>query len=80
VAAPPRRAPGGHQRAAHPRRSSTSAAPAAAVRTSARPTGPNCSSSSHALGEVPLVGFFAGGEIARHRLYGYTGVFTVFTD
>lgn len=32
-----------------------------------------------ALGEVPLVGFFAGGEIARHHLYGYTGVLTVFT-
>jgi small ligand-binding sensory domain FIST len=28
---------------------------------------------------VPLVGFFAGGEIARHHLYGYTGVLTVFT-
>jgi hypothetical protein len=25
------------------------------------------------------VGFFAGGEIAHHRLYGYTGVLTVFT-
>ncbi len=34
---------------------------------------------SHALGDVPLVGFFAGGEIAHHRLYGYTGVLTVFT-
>jgi small ligand-binding sensory domain FIST len=37
----------------------------------------------HALGggvdEVPLVGFFAGGEIARHHVYGYTGVLTVFT-
>ena len=33
----------------------------------------------HALGEVPLVGFFAAGEIARHHLYGYTGVLTVFT-
>lgn len=33
----------------------------------------------HALGDVPLVGFFAGGEIAHHRLYGYTGVLTVFT-
>lgn len=33
-----------------------------------------------ALGDVPLVGFFAGGEIARHHLYGYTGVLTVFTD
>ncbi|RZL82296.1 MAG: hypothetical protein EOP76_22715, partial [Variovorax sp.] len=34
----------------------------------------------HGLGDVPLVGFFAGGEIARHHLYGYTGVLTVFTD
>lgn len=33
----------------------------------------------HALGDVPLVGFFAGGEIAHHHLYGYTGVLTVFT-
>ena len=31
-----------------------------------------------ALGDVPLVGFFANGEIARHHLYGYTGVLTVF--
>ncbi|NMM77159.1 FIST N-terminal domain-containing protein [Acidovorax sp. SRB_24] len=34
----------------------------------------------HALGDVPLVGFFAGGEIAHHHLYGYTGVLTVFTE
>lgn len=34
----------------------------------------------HALGDVPLVGFFAAGEIARHHLYGYTGVLTVFTQ
>lgn len=33
----------------------------------------------HALGDVPLVGFFASGEIARAHLYGYTGVLTVFT-
>ena len=33
-----------------------------------------------ALGDVPLVGFFAGGEIARNHLYGYTGVLTVFTN
>jgi small ligand-binding sensory domain FIST len=33
-----------------------------------------------ALGDVPLVGFFAGGEIARNHLYGYTGVLTVFTS
>ena len=32
-----------------------------------------------ALGDVPLVGFFAGGEIAHQNLYGYTGVLTVFT-
>lgn len=33
-----------------------------------------------ALGDVPLVGFFAGGEVARNHLYGYTGVLTVFTE
>lgn len=32
----------------------------------------------HALGDVPLVGFFAAGEIGHHQLYGYTGVLTVF--
>ena len=32
-----------------------------------------------ALGDVPLVGFFAGGEIAHRQVYGYTGVLTVFT-
>ena len=32
----------------------------------------------HALGDVPLVGFFAAGEIGHHHLYGYTGVLTVF--
>jgi small ligand-binding sensory domain FIST len=31
-----------------------------------------------ALGSVPLVGFFCNGEISRDRLYGYTGVLTVF--
>lgn len=33
-----------------------------------------------ALGDVPLVGFFAGGEIAGDQLYGYTGVLTVFHE
>lgn len=33
---------------------------------------------SAALGEVPLVGFFANGEISHNRIYGYTGVLTVF--
>ena len=32
----------------------------------------------HGLGDVPLVGFFAGGEIAHAGLHGYTGVLTVF--
>ena len=32
-----------------------------------------------ALGEVPLVGFFAAGEIGHHHVYGYTGVLTAFT-
>jgi small ligand-binding sensory domain FIST len=31
-----------------------------------------------ALGDVPLVGFFANGEISNARLYGYTGVLTLF--
>ncbi|MAT64551.1 MAG: histidine kinase [Gammaproteobacteria bacterium] len=30
------------------------------------------------LGEFPLVGFFANGEIFHNRLYGYTGVLTLF--
>jgi small ligand-binding sensory domain FIST len=31
-----------------------------------------------ALGEFPLIGFFANGEIFNQRLYGYTGVLTLF--
>jgi small ligand-binding sensory domain FIST len=30
------------------------------------------------LGEFPLVGFFANGEISHDRLYGYTGVLALF--
>ncbi len=30
------------------------------------------------LGEFPLIGFFANGEISHNRLYGYTGVLTLF--
>ncbi len=30
------------------------------------------------LGNVPLVGFFCNGEISHDRLYGYTGVLTLF--
>lgn len=32
-----------------------------------------------ALGDIPLVGFFANGEIFANRLYGYTGVLTLFS-
>jgi len=31
------------------------------------------------LGEVPLAGFYANGEISHNRLYGYTGVLTLFS-
>jgi len=31
------------------------------------------------LGEIPMVGFFANGEISGNQLYGYTGVLTLFT-
>jgi small ligand-binding sensory domain FIST len=30
------------------------------------------------LGDFPLVGFFANGEIYYQRLYGYTGILTLF--
>ncbi len=32
------------------------------------------------LGDIPLAGFFANGEISHNRLYGYTGVLAVFLD
>ncbi len=31
-----------------------------------------------ALGDLPLTGFYANGEICNNRLYGYTGVLTLF--
>lgn len=30
------------------------------------------------FGDIPLAGFFCNGEISRNRLYGYTGVLTLF--
>lgn len=30
------------------------------------------------LGEIPLAGFYANGEISNHRLYGYTGLLILF--
>ncbi|MCL4184304.1 MAG: FIST C-terminal domain-containing protein [Burkholderiaceae bacterium] len=35
---------------------------------------------AHNLGAIPLVGFLANGEIARDRVYGYTGVLTLFVE
>lgn len=34
---------------------------------------------TNAFSDLPLVGFFANGEISHHRLYAYTGVLTLFT-
>ncbi len=31
-----------------------------------------------AFGDIPLIGFFGNGEISHNRLYGYTGVLTLF--
>ena len=31
-----------------------------------------------AVGKIPLVGIYANGEISNSRLYGYTGVLTLF--
>lgn len=33
---------------------------------------------SETLGDIPLAGFYANGEIAGQNLYGYTGVLTIF--
>lgn len=33
---------------------------------------------AEALGDIPMIGFYANGEICNGRLYGYTGVLTVF--
>jgi small ligand-binding sensory domain FIST len=34
---------------------------------------------AQAIGDdVPLVGFYANGEISNNRVYGYTGVLTLF--
>ena len=33
---------------------------------------------SDVLGDIPIAGFYANGEIAGNQLYGYTGVLTVF--
>ena len=42
------------------------------------PEGAELKRISAALGHIPLVGFYAGGEISGERLYGYTGVLSLF--
>ena len=32
------------------------------------------------LGDIPLAGFFANGEISHKRLYGHTGVLALFVE
>ncbi len=59
--------------------------PAAAIYVSCVARGPNLFGPGSrelgrlrdALGDVPLIGFYANGEISNNRLYGYTGVLTV---
>lgn len=42
------------------------------------PTGREMSLIADALGDIPIAGFYANGEIFNHRLYGYTGVLVLF--
>ena len=61
------------------------AAPKAALYYSCVARGPNLfgpdseelRTVQEAIGDVPLAGFFANGEISHNRLYGYTGVLTL---
>lgn len=62
-------------------------APKAAIYTSCVARGPNLFGDAseelsqvhaHLGADTPIVGFFANGEISQDRLYGYTGVLTVF--
>lgn len=61
-------------------------APKGALYVSCAARGPNQFDNSQretaliaeAFGDMPLTGFFANGEISRDRLYGYTGVLTLF--
>ncbi len=43
------------------------------------PDSPELKQIRDTLGDFPLVGFYANGEISQDRLYGYTGVLTLFT-
>jgi small ligand-binding sensory domain FIST len=65
---------------------STSGAPKAGLYFSCVARGPNMFGPDSAelnilrreLGDFPLVGMFCNGEISNNRLYGYTGVLTLF--
>ena len=65
---------------------STSGAPKAGLYFSCVARGPNMFGPDSAelnilrreLGDFPLVGMFCNGEISKNRLYGYTGVLTLF--
>jgi small ligand-binding sensory domain FIST len=64
----------------------TAAAPKAALYFSCVARGPSLFGPDSAelnilqreLGDLPLVGMFCNGEISHNRLYGYTGVLTLF--
>ena len=63
----------------------TDTAPRAALYYSCVSRGPNLfgqdsvelTTIADVLGDVPLIGFFANGEISNNRLYGYTGVLSL---
>jgi small ligand-binding sensory domain FIST len=67
-------------------RSRLSSAPKAGLYYSCVARGPNLFEQEHhemrairdAFGDIPLAGFFGNGEISENRVYGYTGVLTLF--
>jgi small ligand-binding sensory domain FIST len=68
-------------------RSRLSVAPKAGLYYSCVARGPNLFEQEHhemraireAFGDIPLAGFFGNGEISEDRVYGYTGVLTLFS-
>ena len=67
------------QRACSPSRAAASTTPASGAAPSLfGPDSEELKLIREALGEFPLVGFFCNGEISHNRLYGYTGVLTLF--
>lgn len=68
-------------------RSRLSGPPKAGLYYSCVARGPNLFAEAHhemraireAFGDIPLAGFFGNGEISDDRVYGYTGVLTLFS-